>query len=646
MADTAGDSPPVQDPTDAERRLWSAFPRGEVVDLRTGDAGADDPWEAEGWGTGRRVRAEVVVALMLGAVAPAVAHVPRLRLAGALVQGTVDARGGIVTSAVEMSDCSFTGNLLLAEAQIRTIDLSGSVLEELDGSDAEVTGSLILRGCRVKTVDLSHAHISGMLSLSSAKMSNLDGVALAADGMTVDGDMFCAEGFEAEGKIGLFGAHIGGQLSMITAKLSNPGGAALAADRMTVDGSMLCRKGFRVKGELGLLGAHIGGQLSMSGAKLSNPGEVALVADGMTVDGGTFCREGFQVQGSIRLPGAHIKGQLNLNGAKLTNSGGVALAADGMTVDGDMFCGEGFQVQGSIRLPGAHIKGQLNLDSAKLTNSDGTALASDLMTVDGGMLCGEGFQAQGEIRVLGAHIGQQLSFRGASLSNASGLALDCEALETESLYLDDTTIDGTVDLTSAQVRVLHDDPDRWPPQMRIDEFTYQSLEPYAEAGGTSGRLAWLARANPGYRAQPYEQLTAYYRRLGHDEEARRVLLAKQRRRRSTLGPLGKTTGYLLDGIVGYGYRPERAFAWLVVLLVAGSVYFTYNRPAPLDPAQHPHYQPVLYTADQLIPLVNLSGANVWAPGGISQWITFALVVLGWVLATAIVAGVTRVLARV
>ena len=80
--------------------------------------------------------------------------------------------------------------------------------------------------------------------------------------------------------------------------------------------------------------------------------------------------------------------------------------------------------------------------------------------------------------------------------------------------------------------------------------------------------------------------------------------------------------------------------------MAGSVYFTYNRPAPLDPAQHPHYQPVLYTADQLIPLVNLSQANVWAPGGISQWITFVLVVLGWVLATAIVAGVTRVLARV
>ena len=334
----------------------------------------------------------------------------------------------------------------------------------------------------------------------------------------------------------------------------------------------------------------------------------------MTVDGDMFCRAGFQAEGEFGLPGAHIGGQLELSSAKLANPGGTVLNATKMTVDDDMICREKFQAEGEIRLLGAHISGQLNLNSAKLANPGGAVLIADGMTVDGDMFCAMGFQADGEIRLLGAHIGGQLAFRGASLSNAPGLALDCEDLEAGSLFLDDTKVAGTVDLTSAQVRVLYDNPKRWPPRMRIDRFTYQSLQPYAEARGKSGRLTWLDRAEPEYLAQPYEQLAAYYRRLGHDEEARRVLLAKQRRRRSTLGPIGKTTGYLLDGIVGYGYRPGRAFAWLVALLVAGSVYFTYNRPAPLDPAQHPHYQPVLYTADQLIPLVNLSQANVWAPG--------------------------------
>ena len=55
---------------------------------------------------------------------------------------------------------------------------------------------------------------------------------------------------------------------------------------------------------------------------------------------------------------------------------------------------------------------------------------------------------------------------------------------------------------------------------------------------------------------------------------------------------------------------------------------------------------MLYTADLLIPLVNLGQSNVWAPTGASQWAAAALVGLGWVLVTAVVAGITRVLARV
>jgi hypothetical protein len=67
---------------------------------------------------------------------------------------------------------------------------------------------------------------------------------------------------------------------------------------------------------------------------------------------------------------------------------------------------------------------------------------------------------------------------------------------------------------------------------------------------TVGRLAWLARDKVGYRPQPYEQLAGFYRRLGHDEEARKVLLAKQRRRRAGLSNTGKIFGLVLDGLVG------------------------------------------------------------------------------------------------
>lgn len=316
-----------------------------------------------------------------------------------------------------------------------------------------------------------------------------------------------------------------------------------------------------------------------------------------------------------------------------------------MTVDNDMFCDKGFQAEGEIQLLGAHIGGELSFNGAHLANPGTTALTADQMTVDGNTFCEKGFQAEGEIRLVGAHIGGQLGFRGATLSNPAGLALSCDTLQAESLWIYGVTVTGTVDLTSAQVRVLHDDPSGWPGQMRLDGCTYDDLKPYAPARGPSGRLSWLAHAETDYRAQPYEQLAAYYRRLGHDEEARRVLVAKQRSRRTGLGPFGKTIGYALDIIVGYGYQPVRAFIWLIVLLAVGSVYFTINRPAALDPAQHPHYQPVLYAADLVIPIVDLGQAGIWAPIGAAQWVAAALTALGWILATAVVAGITRVLTR-
>ena len=93
---------PVADPREAERRLWAAFGRGVLVDLRVGDPEADNPAHADRWDESRRVRAEVVVALLLGAVDPVAGCVPKIRLAGALVEGSLDVRQGIVGCAAEL----------------------------------------------------------------------------------------------------------------------------------------------------------------------------------------------------------------------------------------------------------------------------------------------------------------------------------------------------------------------------------------------------------------------------------------------------------------------------------------------------------------------------------------------------------------
>jgi hypothetical protein len=546
--EVAGSGLPVDDPREAERRLWEAFSQGVLVDLRSGDPDADDPARADGWDESRRVRAEVVTALLLGAVAPVPGHVAAVRLAGALVEGSVNLRRGTVSCAAELTDCCFEAELVLAEARTKTIDLSGSVLVTLDAASAEIAGYLRLDRCQALAIKCNLAHITGNLSLH--------------------------------------------------------------------------------------------------GANLANPGDIALDATGITVDGGMFCQRGFQAEGEISLLGAHISVQLSLNGAHLVNPGEIALTADWMTVDGGMFCEQGFLGVGQIRLLGAHISGQLSMSGAHLVNPGGTALAADRMVVDGGMFCQRGFQAEGEISLVCAHISGQLGFRGAVLSNLDDRpVLNCQEVRTDSLWLDGVKAIGAISLNFAQVQVLRDSPSGWPGRIELNGFTYDDLQPYVTAQGPSGRLSWLSHTGAEYRAQPYEQLAAYYRRLGHDEEARRVLVAKQRRRRAGLDPLGKIAGYVLDALVGYGYRPGRAFTWLIALIVAGSVYFTINRPVALDPTHPSHYQPVLYAADLVIPIVNLGQSDAWAPAGASQWIAAALTALGWILATAAVAGITRVLTR-
>ncbi|QYX75838.1 hypothetical protein [Streptomyces akebiae] len=72
------------------------------------------------------------------------------------------------------------------------------------------------------------------------------------------------------------------------------------------------------------------------------------------------------------------------------------------------------------------------------------------------------------------------------------------------------------------------------PLLELDALTYERLEPLPPRS-TSIRLAWLKESLSGqYLFQPYEQLAAAYRVLGHDGEARGVLRAKHRHHRSTL----------------------------------------------------------------------------------------------------------------
>lgn len=81
------------------------------------------------------------------------------------------------------------------------------------------------------------------------------------------------------------------------------------------------------------------------------------------------------------------------------------------------------------------------------------------------------------------------------------------------------------------------------------------------------------------------------------------------------------------------------------LVLIGSLLFGTWPPAPVGGGPYPRFQPVIYTLDLLLPLVDLSQERAYGPSGAMQWVAIVLVGSGWLLATTVAAGAGRILRR-
>jgi hypothetical protein len=517
-----------------ERALWQAFPRGELVDLTTE------------WGVwARTIRAEVIVALLLGAVPADPGRIAAVRLDGARITGTLGLGHAIIAGPVRLRRCQFEGPIDLTGAKVRDVDLERSKLAGLVAPLAEFDGDLVMTRS------------------------------------------------ECSGQIGITGAHITGALRMGDACLANPGRVALLANRLVVDDDLVAH-GTRVDGEVRLAGARVGGMIGFDGAALHNPDGRALGAYDLCVGARFLARNGFTSVGEISLTGGVVGADLNFHGATLRNPGGNALVAHNVQVGSYLALSRGFSAQGSIWLSGARISAEVFFDDARVDNPGGGAIR-----------CKDG---QARTVVLGPGM----------------------------------VTDGTVDFRNSQFAVIRDDQSSWPRQLRLSGLSYQALDPPQSAGQ---RVAWLRRDVDGYLPQNYETLAAMYRGLGDDASARFVLLERERERRQLLPWHGRVWSWLQEVTVGYGYRPLRAAAWLVVFLGLGTLAFGVHHPPPLAGAPHPAFNPFIYTADLLVPLVNLGLRDSYDPQGPQRWLAYVLIAVGWIFVTTIAAGIARVLRR-
>jgi hypothetical protein len=661
--------------TETEQSLWDAFSRGTWVDL--GAAGAGGP---------AVIRAEVISALLLGAVAAEPGCAAGVRLRGASITGRLDLLGGTVAWPLICTDCRFDAELGLVDSLVRTVRILRCELPALDATRLRLDGILdvtdsTIAGC----FRLEHAKVTGQLRMRSAHVGAGDS-AVEATGLSVDGDVDCT-GLAARGKVSFDAATVAGNFDLSEARVSRPGDRALVLSYTTIGGKLECG-GLIVEGETRAIRCKVAAQLGMGGARLDGAAGVALFAGGMEVGGGAFFTAGFRAHGEFRLIGAQLganltigdatfenpdgvavnlqrvsvgsvngddltcKGQLSMIGARVsgdvslaravleTNDGSPALDAERAQIDGTLVLWKA-RALGEVNLRSIRLGERLVLAEAELRQTRGTACRLSRAHVASDIFC-DRLSVDGQLRLAGATVGGAITLKDSRLASQGSPALSAENLRVQELHFRPAApVDGVVDLSDATIAMLRDDPASWPDELYLDGFTYEKLDPLLPA---SQRLGWLAR-DPRGGPQPYEQLAAHYNAIGQPAQARKVLYARERIQHQGRSAAARAWGVVQDITVGYGYRPRRALGWLALLLVIGSVVFSVAPPPPLQPGAAPHFNGVIYTVDLMLPVVNLGQKYAFNPGGAQQWLSYFFMAAGWVLATTVATGAARILRR-
>ncbi|MQA82912.1 MAG: hypothetical protein GEV10_31410 [Streptosporangiales bacterium] len=590
----------------------------------------------------------------------------------------LDARDLTVEQSMSCADVTATGGVDLSSGHVRgMLDLRGASLTNAKGRALDAARLTVGQNMRcwdgftaAGTVCLVGARIEGALVMSEAKLTagpdvqvsgdpetevsdgpeaklpDQRGLALEADMLTVGQNVSFASTV-CDGELRLTDAQIGGAIFFTGARLTNPGRDALVAVSATVGNDLMLGGGCVVTGEVRLHDTRVGGIVDLAGATLANDGARAFYADGLVVDGAVLGM-GLTVTGEFRLTATHIGGHLDLSRADLSNPGGTALEAADLVVGGNAFVRNGFSAKGIVVLTGADVGGEFDLRRARLSNAGDYALAGRGLKVGGDMICGDAFTSDGCIRLRDARIGGRLDFGEAELTGAKdGVGLDAEGLRASALVLMPVRPpDGVVDLTDAHVGTFLDRPSSWPKVLRLRGFVYESVT--TKGVPVKKRLKeWVSRHEGGYAPGPYDELAAAYRRAGYGERARRVSLEKQWCRRSKLNVFGKAWNWFLWATVGYGYRTWLAAVWLAAILVLGSLVFAVLHPAELHPAGAgtPAFNAFAYTVDVLLPVGDLGQQAAWQAEGAAVWWSFGLALAGWLLVTAVVAGLTNALSR-
>ncbi|TDD39066.1 hypothetical protein E1287_04485 [Actinomadura sp. KC06] len=194
---------------------------------------------------------------------------------GARITGRLDLDGTEFDTLLDCDDCVFEDTVSLAEANLRTLRITGSRLPAFKAARLRATGLVSLEGSSIDgRLRLDHARLESEVRLADVTTGHVQAHDIEVRG-TLD-----ATGITVDGEFNVRGGQITGNLVLTGGRFSNPDErAAVHADAVKVGGQLRAAD-VEVYGPLLLRNAQIGSSVGFHRARLSAPGRDALNAGG------------------------------------------------------------------------------------------------------------------------------------------------------------------------------------------------------------------------------------------------------------------------------------------------------------------------------------------------------------------------------
>jgi hypothetical protein len=562
----------------------------------------------------------------------------------------------------------FRGGLVLRGAQIgESISLDGA---RFDSRERPVNLHNITVG---DSVFIRRVQAEGPLSLSYARMRHLEVVdsefrnaerGVTFETIKVEGPVFLTR-TRFHGPVSLTNADIAGTLNARGVQFLGADGAA-GFTAMKIGGDVQLREAI-FAGRADLSRSVTGMNLDLQEARFARA-DVAVGLAAVRVEGALLLRKA-DAAGSVDATLARVGLDLDARGARFGTGGGELYNATTLNLRGARIGGsalfEGTSFGGSAILKQAQIVGDLDLQGSSFSsetepadlsgvNVGGTTILSGcrfacpVSVADGIFLdlvvagAGATRVAIGRLDLSRASVRRKLEFRDAVVGDFIGPGLRVEGLAT----IRNTRLVGNADLQYAHFAGLTVEAVEWPTGLNavlLRGMKYSMIE----AGGGRESAAELVRllSRAEYTSDAYAGLAQYLSQHGQEDTAEAVFVAQKRRERAAMGE-GRWGRQLtsfdwwrslfLDGLIGYGRRPELAFLWSTAFVGVGCwVFRRRDGMETVKPEEAGRsYSGAWYSLDLFLPVVDLGVASTWRPReGRRLAATYARVhaLLGWLL---------------